>query len=165
MSRSGLAQLGLATFCSEKQQLEWVFCSKKVLENDHVTCFFYFLGFKLWESPKELFVLFFKSLVSQTTKGKTQKGAFETRPQGRRVTQPFKRPAFFCKNFRLPSMSSLDISSNKFESLKAPWKEMATWMGKMLGPSDPWIIGGSESHWSKITNQLTGAGFLQWHMI
>ena len=48
-------------------------------------------------------------------------------------------------------MSSLDISSNKFESLKAPWKEMATWMGKMLGPSDPWILGGSESHWSKIT--------------
>jgi len=61
-------------------------------------------------------------------------------------------------------MSSLDISSNKFESLKAPWKEMATWMGKMLGPSDPWIDA-SESHWSKITNQPTGAGFLQWHMI
>jgi hypothetical protein len=26
---------------------------------------------------------------------------------------------------RLPLLSSLDISNNKFESLKAPWKEMA----------------------------------------
>ena len=48
-------------------------------------------------------------------------------------------------------MSLLDISSNKFESLKAPWKEMATWHSTWLEVSDHEMM---EEHPIESANHL-----------
>lgn len=104
MSRSGLAQLGLATFWSEKQQLEWVFGRKSCWK---MNMFFFSSRFQTLESPKELFVLFWtsKALCPNNKKEDTERDIWNKAP--RPASYPaFQNAPFFFFVKKLPKLQA-----------------------------------------------------------